>query len=268
VVADYVIEETGNRRAHGATFRSTRNRINDLGLVVKRFPVIGTPPRSGVTFVLVHGIGVSSRYFHPLAAELAKIGTVYLVDLPGYGAAPKPTRSVSIEDHADVLAGVLHNEGIEDAILVGHSMGTQVVSRLLVDHPELSDRLVLIAPTTDPEDRTLGIQARHLLVDLVRETLPVNLIVMTDYLFRCGVPYYLAQLPNLLDDHIEDRLPQLQARTLVLRGERDPIVSREWAQRVADLVPRGSFHEVPGPHVTMHTDPARSAQLIAGLVDP
>ncbi len=36
-------------------------------------------------FVLVHGIGVSSRYFHPVAAFLAEHGTVYAIDLPGYG---------------------------------------------------------------------------------------------------------------------------------------------------------------------------------------
>jgi pimeloyl-ACP methyl ester carboxylesterase len=264
----YLIEQTRTRSVRGIAVRSTRNRVDDLGLVVKLFPTLREPKDAGRTFVLVHGIGVSSRYFHPLAAELAKTGTVYLVDLPGYGAAPKPRRNVSIQQHAAVLGGVLANEGIENAVIVGHSMGTQVASQLLVDRPELSDRLVLIAPTTNPSERRLGIQARHLMLDLTRESAAVNAIVLTDYLFRCGIPYYLAQLPNLLEDHVEDRLPLVRARTLVLRGRRDPIVSGAWAEQVAELLPLGIFREIEGPHVTMHTDPARSAELIVDHARP
>jgi pimeloyl-ACP methyl ester carboxylesterase len=266
VVSDYLIEDTG-RRAIGSAqtgrvqSRSSRNRVSGLELVVTRLAAVPAAPAPVPVFVLVHGIGASSRYFHPLAAELAKTGTVVLVDLPGYGAAPNPRRTVSIEQHADVLAGVLVGEEIADPVLVGHSMGTQVVSRLAVDHPEITDRLVLLAPTTNPAERTLGTQARRLLADLVLERPAANAIVALDYLFRCGIPYFLSQLPNLLEDHIEDRLPHLPAKTLVVRGDRDPIVPREWAARVAALIPDASLREVAGPHVIMHSDPVRTAAL-------
>ncbi|MEO6943274.1 MAG: alpha/beta hydrolase [Lacisediminihabitans sp.] len=223
---------------------------------------------AGRTFVLVHGIGVSSWYFHPLAAELAKVGNVCLVDLPGYGRSPNPGRAVSIEQHAEVLAGVLAGENIDDPVLVGHSMGTQVVSRLVVDHAELTDRLVLLAPTTNPAERTLGAQSRRLFLDLLQESPKANLIVTIDYLFRCGIPYYLSQLPNLLDDHIEERLPMVRAKTLVVRGHRDPIVPREWAKRVASLIPDAVSREVSGPHVIMHSDPVRTAELIVEHAQP
>src|SRR3954471_324208 len=96
------------RRTAGAPFYTSRRAFDDLTVVVKRFPGAAEGP----AFVLVHGIGVSSRYFHPAAAQLAKAGTVYLVDLPGYGAAPDPRRDVGIADHAGVLASVLEDSGL------------------------------------------------------------------------------------------------------------------------------------------------------------
>src|SRR3954471_1907983 len=140
----------------GARFFTSRQQHDDLTIVVKRFP-----GRAGVdaaaeklTFVMVPGIGVSSRYFQPLAAELARRGRVFLVDLPGYGAAPNPRRDVPLTDHAGVLAGFLRESGIENPVLVGHSMGSEVVAILAERNPDVSDRIVLMAPTLEPQDRT------------------------------------------------------------------------------------------------------------------
>jgi pimeloyl-ACP methyl ester carboxylesterase len=250
------------RTINGATFFTSRRAFDDLSIMVKRFPS-RVPDGDGPTYVLVHGIGVSSRYFQPAAAELAKRGTVYVVDLPGHGAAPDPKRPVTLTDHAHVLARFLEAADLHRPLIVGHSMGAQVVSRLTVDSPEVAEHIVLMAPTMPPEARTFLRGLVRLLHDGLREPLAVNVIVMSDYLFRCGVPYFVKQLPNLLDDRMEERLPHVRAKTLVIRGHRDPIVPEEWAARVAALVPGATFETVIGPHVVMFTDPVRVAHLIA-----
>lgn len=236
---------------------------DDLALVIKRFPARPGAPGGGRPFVLVHGIGVSSRYFGPAAAELAKLGTVYVVDLPGYGASPGPGREVTIADHAAVLARHLQAAGIHNPVLVGHSMGGQVVTRLAFDFPEMTDRLVLMGPTMDPRSRSVAKATFRLLLDILREPPRSNLIVVTDYLFRCGIPYYLRQLPHLLDDRIEERLPLLSAKAIVIRGGSDPIVPAEWATAVAAHASGATLHTVKGPHVVMFTDPVAIAALIA-----
>lgn len=250
------------RSTHGAAFFTSRREFEGLDAVIRRYP---TSSELGPVFVLVHGIGVSSRYFQPAAAELAKHGEVYLVDLPGYGSAPKPRRGgdVSIADHAAVLANVLRESALVDPVLVGHSMGSQVVSRLAVDSPGVSDRLVLMAPTLYPEYRTLGAAVTRLLADIWREPLRVKAIAAVDYLVRCGIPYFLRQLPHLLEDRIEERLGDIRARTLVMRGDADVIVPLEWSRSLAGLASTGSFVEVAGPHVVMFTDPVSVAAAIA-----
>ena len=257
-------EETSYRQrmVRGAVFHTSRQVHEDLTIVVKRFPVRHEPRDTDRAFVLVHGIGVSSRYFQPLAAELAQHGTVYLVDLPGYGAAPDPRRDVTIADHASVLASVLRRAGLEDAVLVGHSWGSQVVSMLAHDHPEVTQRIVLMAPTLEPDARTFWRATRNLLHDSLREPPVVFGIAVTDYLLRCGVPYLMRQVPHMLADRIEQRVAGLRARVLVVNGDRDPIVSPRWATELSDLSARVEFREVHGPHVIMHTDPEMIAEHI------
>ena len=252
------------RTVRGAQYFTSRQEHQDLTVVVQRFPI--RSPETGVTFVLVHGLGVSSRYFHPLAAELALQGRVFLVDLPGYGAAPNPKRDVGIADHAAVVAAMVVELGIENPVLVGHSMGSEVVARVLLDHPHVTDRAVLMAPTLPPSERTAFRAIRNLLHDALREPPEVFGIAFTDYLIRCGPPYLFAQLPHMLRDRIEDALPSIEARVLVVNGDRDTIVPNSWAASLAALAPVGRFVEVHGPHVIMHTDPVMIAGHIADFL--
>jgi pimeloyl-ACP methyl ester carboxylesterase len=248
------------RRVGAATFFTSRRAFDDLTVVVKRFPHIGDD--DGPAFVLVHGIGVSSRYYHPAAAELARFGRVYLVDLPGYGAAPDPKRDVSISDHAGVLARVLEDSELVNPVLVGHSMGSQVVSRLAVDSPQVTDRIVLMAPTMPANERTLWRGAWRLIVDGVRNPVRANLVIGWDYFVRCGVPYFLRQSRHLFGDHIEERVHAIAARTLVLNGDGDLVVPPAWARLVADGIPNAVLREVHGPHLIMYSDPVGVAENI------
>jgi pimeloyl-ACP methyl ester carboxylesterase len=248
--------EERQRRSHGTAYFLSRRTYGDLTVAVKRFPGVATGP----DFVLVHGIGVSSRYFHPTAVELARCGTVWLVDLPGHGKAPDPGRDVPIDAHARTLNAFVQEIG--SPVLVGHSMGAQVVASLAVQFPDAASRLVLIAPTMPPASRDAAKAIALLGVDMTRESPAVVAITSSDVVARAGIPYTLNQLPYLLADRIEDRLPLITAKTLVIVGERDPIVPIAWARECALLV-HGELAVVDGAHVIMHSSPVEVARLIA-----
>jgi pimeloyl-ACP methyl ester carboxylesterase len=252
------------RRVRGRQYFTSRQQHDDLTIVVERFP--GPTEVAERTYVLVHGIGVSSRYFHPLAAELSRTGRVFLVDLPGYGAAPDPRRDVTLADHAATLAGFLREVDLRSPVVVGHSMGTQVVSLLAQRHPDVTDTVVMMAPTMAPSARTPWTAIGHLLLDGTREPLAVWGISVIDYVVRCGLPYLLRQLPHMLRDRMEDRVATHGARTLVINGDRDPIVPSEWAAELSRAHPHGEFRQVRGPHVIMHTDPVLIARHITDFV--
>jgi pimeloyl-ACP methyl ester carboxylesterase len=252
------------RRIRGREYFTSRQQHDDLTIIVERFP--GPLEVATRSYVLVHGIGVSSRYFHPLAAELSRTGRVFLVDLPGYGAAPNPRRDVSLADHAAVLAGFLREVDLRNPVIVGHSMGTQVVSLLAERHPDVTDTVVMMAPTMVPSARTPWRAIGRLLLAATREPPGVWAISVVDYVVRCGLPYLVRQLPHMLRDRMEDRVAAHGARTLVINGDRDPVVPAAWAIELSRAHPHGEFHEVHGPHVIMHTDPVMIARHITDFV--
>jgi len=246
----------------GSEFFRRRVIVGDLASDVRRLDgLLGGPQ-----FVLVHGIGASSRYFEPLAVELAKLGSVWLVDLPGYGSSPKPHRTVTLDDHAGVVAGVLEQCDIAQPVLVAHSMGCQVVTALALLSPTTAAHLVLLAPTINAAERSFAQAAFRLAQDITREPFRANLAVGTDYFFRCGPVYFIRQLPQLLGDRLEERLPRITTPTLVVAADRDPVVPIDWADQVARLLPNGRLEVVNGPHVMMFTDPERIAHLISLLI--
>ncbi|MCZ4141790.1 hypothetical protein BZG17_28730, partial [Escherichia coli] len=76
--------------------------------------------------VLLHGLGASSRYFTPLANILAQKHRVIVPELPGHGKNLDDGRPVTVPRFAHEVALALRELKVENAIVLGHSMGAQV----------------------------------------------------------------------------------------------------------------------------------------------
>ncbi len=216
--------------------------------------------------VLVHGIGVSHRYLartHNALREQTSADRVAVlsVDLPGHGGLPKPRADADVPRVAAALGAAIARCGVEDAVLVGHSMGAQWVTELARARPGLPRGVVLIGPVVDDRHRTAFAQARALTVDTLREGPGTNAVVFSDYL-RCGVPWYVRQLRHMLAYPLEQRVGELAQPVLVVRGDRDPIASEVWCRRIA-AGPRGDFVTVAGgAHVIQDAQPDRLAAAL------
>jgi pimeloyl-ACP methyl ester carboxylesterase len=97
----------------------------------------------GPPLLLVHGLGGAAWNFDELAPLLP--GRKLLIpDLPGHGgSAPLPAPTLAA--FADVLADLLAADGIDQADVLGHSLGGVVGLRLAERHPERVRRLILAA---------------------------------------------------------------------------------------------------------------------------
>jgi pimeloyl-ACP methyl ester carboxylesterase len=223
-------------------------RVNSIGTG-------GTRP-----FVLVPGIGVSSTYFERLAPNLNEFGPVYALDLPGFGGVPHPDHALGIREYADLVGKVIDDLGLDDPIVVGHSMGSQVVSDLASRRSDLST-LVLIGPVVNPAERRLVTQARRFLVAAAHEPGRVKALAISAYLF-CGFKWFSRVLPKMMSYKIEDALPEIAAHTLVIRGEFDGVAPRAWVERVGELLPSSRLWEIPGAaHSVMYAHAEEVARL-------
>lgn len=88
--------------------------------------------------VLLHGWGLSSSVWKPLAEALSDTFTLHTPNLPGHGSAAPA--GPSLNEWADALLSRIP----EDAVLVGWSLGAQLALHLARQNPERVARLVLI----------------------------------------------------------------------------------------------------------------------------
>jgi pimeloyl-ACP methyl ester carboxylesterase len=220
------------------------------------------------TYLLIHGIGVSSRSFERLIPLTSLRARVVAVDLPGFGRAPKPGHAMTVEDFAASVSAVIDDLQLTGCVVVGHSMGTQVATRLALVRPDAVSALALIGPVMDPRDRSPLRPAVLLGRDTVGESVRANWLVLSDYV-RCGIRWYLSVLPSMIAYRIEDDLPQLNCPVLVIRGERDPIARADWVTTLSETAPIGAGRTVRGArHLAMHAKPEATDALLSALVRP
>jgi pimeloyl-ACP methyl ester carboxylesterase len=215
--------------------------------------------------VLIHGIGVSHRYLSRLHGLLAESVDTYSIDLPGFGATPRPEHTLSVADHATYILGALEQLGVLEFVLVGHSMGTQFAIEAALQQPGRISQLVLMGPVVDAKRRTVVQQALALGRDsLFFESPSSNALVFTDY-FRCGPTWYLKTLRVMMGYPTEKKITGVSAPVLVVRGADDPVASADWCRRLAAHAAQGQLLEIEGTgHVVQHN---RSAEVAGAILD-
>jgi pimeloyl-ACP methyl ester carboxylesterase len=225
-----------------------------------------TPRHADPPLVLVHGLGVSSRYMVPLAEELAPLYPTFAPDLPGFGRSARPPRTLTLPELARALRQWMQASTATPAVLIGNSMGCQVIVELADLAPESIRGAVLLGPTMDPTGGVLG-QVTRLLTDQLREPLSLVPLQALDCLrngpVRTAITFRHAIRQNMLD-----RADRLSAATLLLRGERDPIVSDWFTRELARRMPRAVTGTIRGAgHALNYNSPRETAARILAFIE-
>lgn len=217
---------------------------------------------SGRTFVLLHGIGMGRSVYLDLVNSLD--GRVIAIDLPGFGEAPEPERTLTMERHADLVAAYLRRAGDADAVVIGHSMGSQIAAELAARHPALVAGLVLAGPTVNSAARSIRAQASYLLRDLIGEKPTVLLRGAREYLR--GGPNLLRKMRATIVHEPELAYARITCPVLVLRGEHDPLAPMNWCREIIDAIPGAELEVIPDHgHGTLISDARAAAELIGGF---
>jgi len=102
---------------------------------------------SGPALVLVHGFGGSTQSWDKLTNLLTPQYTVYALDLLGFGLSDKPVAaSYVLPAQADIVCALIKKLGIEETVLIGHSMGGVVVADADSKLPDRIKGLIMIEP--------------------------------------------------------------------------------------------------------------------------
>lgn len=220
-------------------------------------------PATGRTaIVCVHGWGVSGLYFTPLARRLGRVTDVHVPDLPGHGGSRAADRALDISDMADWLARWMDAAGIGKAVLIGQSMGCQVVVETALRHRHRVQELLLIGAVPDPSARSLPIQFGRLLGCVPFERPALFPILARDYLR--SAPLLLSELRTLMQYPLAARLRELTLPVAVARGEHDRLVPQRWFEHMARQTGAWAAVTIAGAgHAVQHSAPGQLLEMLA-----
>jgi pimeloyl-ACP methyl ester carboxylesterase len=98
---------------------------------------------SGTPIVILHGLYGSSDNWISVARQLALNHTVYLIDQRNHGRSPHSTEH-SYSLMSDDLYAFFTQQNIENAIILGHSMGGKTAMLFSARYPEKIKGLIIV----------------------------------------------------------------------------------------------------------------------------
>ncbi len=110
---------------------------------------------SGHAIVFVHGFPEDASVWYQLMDGLSEECTCIAIDLPGAGRSQLSDVELTIDNMAENIKEVLDQEHVEDAIIIGHSMGGYVALAFADLFPERLKALAMVHSTAaaDTEEK-------------------------------------------------------------------------------------------------------------------
>jgi pimeloyl-ACP methyl ester carboxylesterase len=102
---------------------------------------------SGPPVILLHGLGASNSSMLPTLWDLARDHRVLAPDLPGFGGSSKPIRSYDFPFFADWLRAFMDSVGVDQADLIGNSLGGRIALEAGLSVADRVNRMVLLCPS-------------------------------------------------------------------------------------------------------------------------
>jgi non-heme chloroperoxidase len=231
----------------------------------------------GEPLLFLHGYSESWRSWEPVLPFLPRGLRLVAPSLRGHGESDKPDCCYRQADFAADTLALLDALDVERATLVGFSMGSLVAHKLAVERPERVARLVLVgsAPKVeeDEESRLLGVALDRMTEPLdlawLREfhqgsaaaPLPPDFLeTMAEEARKVPLRVWRQSLAGMAAEDHAARLGEIEAPTLLIWGEEDPLLPPAEREKMARQIPGARLLVLPRlGHAVHWEDPRRFA---------
>jgi pimeloyl-ACP methyl ester carboxylesterase len=226
--------------------------------------------------VFIHGAGGTHQHWLYQVRDLPG-ATTYALDLPGHGRSEGPG-SDSIAAYGDWLVAFLDEAGVDQTILVGHSMGGGLALDVALRYPERLAGLGLVAT---------GARLRVIpaILDGILQNPEAAVRLICDFAFGPEAPSEMVRLGRrqmnetpaevLYGDFVAcntfdvmERLGEIAMPTLVLCGTQDHITPLKYSVYLREQIKGATFNLVEGAgHMVMVERPRSVSQALTTLLE-
>jgi pimeloyl-ACP methyl ester carboxylesterase len=225
--------------------------------------------------VFIHGAGGTHQHWLHQVRDLPQTPT-YALDLPGHGRSEGEGRD-TIAAYGDWLVAFLDAAGLEQAVLVGHSMGGAIALDMALRFPARPVGLGLVATGA-------RLRVAPAILDGLRQHHEAAVRLICDAAFGPEAPPEMARLgrrqmgaipPEVIHSDflacdafdVLGRLAGIGAPTLVLCGTQDSLTPPKYSTYLRDQIPAARLHLVEGAgHMVMVEQPQKVSQALSSFL--
>ncbi|MEZ5375070.1 MAG: alpha/beta fold hydrolase [Acidimicrobiales bacterium] len=288
MVVPLLLPRTGRRYRADRRRRSSPSaalRLQAHVIELDGRPVAYATGGRGLPVLFLHGWGLDHRAYHrPLQQLMLKGCRVIAPSLPGFGGtASLASADLSLDGHANWVARFLTELGErEPFVVLGHSFGGGVATRLAAEHPMWASSLVLVNSVGDPTAFGFRLGPRTAR-PVGGRGLPAALALVWPSEEGAQVRRYSAYaVENLLRDPVAVTRTAWLAQRADVRADLERLAATElgvtvlWSDRDT-VIPYSAFdtfcqtfgangHVATGGHSWLLTEPDSFAQVLSNLL--
>lgn len=236
---------------------------------------------TGDVLLFIHGLGSNLKGFTRNIDSLKAQYRCIAIDLPGYGKSSQGDYSFSLDFFVDRIKEFMQVIAVEQAHMVGMSMGGQIAMMLALKYPELVEHLILIAPAGfESYDRSESLELQRifdpdLLFNLSEAQIIKNFMVnfykfpedarfmiedrltmrasARDYEYFCNM--VSSCVDAMINEPVLYKIQHIRHTTLVMFGEEDALIpsplfkkhasTTSLARLITPLFPDARLHMIP-----------------------
>ncbi len=231
---------------------TSRVQIGDVDLELHR-------GGKGPSLLFLHGGGgfdPSARFVSLLARDFDVVAPMH----PGFGSSSLPFWMDSVDDFVHIHLAVLERLDLREVILVGASIGGWIAADLATKNQSRISRIVLVSPVgvkVGPRDKldvpdifAASLDDLNKLTSADPEKRKPDYAAMSDDALRVmarnrETMALVAWEPYMHNPKLKHRLHAIARPTLFLRGSHDGLVSQDYVDAYAKLIPCAASEVIP-----------------------
>ncbi len=207
----------------------------------------GRPP-----LILLPGITSPAASWEFVAERLAAYADVYVMDIRGRGLSSSGTHlSYQLDDYAQDVQGLIDALGLEQPMVLGHSMGARIAIRFAAQSANVVAKLILVdPPVSGPGRRPYPIDLPYYLQSIEEVSrgqgyaaikaqfgwTEAQIEARMEWLPTCD-PFAIAESHRSFhEESIHGDLPHIATPTLLLYAQRGNTVTDEDAAEIAQAM--------------------------------
>jgi 3-oxoadipate enol-lactonase len=241
---------------------------------------------NGSAVLLLHPFPLDSTVFGPQIDVLSRERRVLAVDFPGFGQSPAPDGEVPFPAYAKALRELLGRKQISQVDALGVSMGGYALLELSHQAPRLLRRLILAGSRATPSSPEAiakhEARAQRALRDgigwLEAEWVPLLLKPNAElaakrqvgHIIRRATPQGVAAAARAIARRGDqsEAARKVSARTLIIHGGEDRIISLAEAETTLQLLPQARLEVIPGAgHVANLDEPEHFTRVLVSFLE-